>query len=57
LSRSSLTTASCPFSAANQSGVRPSLSDASTSALPLSRSSLTTASCPSLVANQSGVRP
>jgi hypothetical protein len=43
-----LTTASCPFSAVRDSGVRPSLeSFESTSALPVSSSSLTAASCPS----------
>ncbi|OCK75399.1 hypothetical protein K432DRAFT_173277 [Lepidopterella palustris CBS 459.81] len=54
---SSLTTASCPFLAAHESGVRPPLSFESTSTCPVSSSSLTTASCPFLAARKSGVRP
>ena len=54
--RSSLTTASCPFLAAHNSGVRPYLSSFElTSALPVASSSLTTASCPFSAAHDSGV--
>src|SRR5262249_28590758 len=52
---SSLTTASYPFSAAHDSGVRPSLSFEFTLA-PLSNSNLTMASCPFPAAHHSGVR-
>jgi hypothetical protein len=58
--RSSLTTASCPFSAADDSGVYPlwckPLDLESGSTLFVANSSLTTASCPPSAANDSGVR-
>ncbi|KAH8650418.1 hypothetical protein BGZ61DRAFT_309161, partial [Ilyonectria robusta] len=55
--RSILTIASCPRSAANESGVLPLWSSASTSTLPISKSNLIIASCPPSAANQSGVLP
>ncbi|KAI0428830.1 hypothetical protein F5Y09DRAFT_311863, partial [Xylaria sp. FL1042] len=53
-SSSSLTIASCPFSAAHDSGVRPYLSCNSILA-PAASSSLTIASCPFSAAHDSGV--
>src|SRR5580704_6172221 len=55
---SSLTTASYPFSAAHDSGVRPYReSFESTSTFSVASSSLTTASWPFSAAHDSGVRP
>ena len=55
-SSSSLTTTSCSFSAAYDSGVRP-LSFLVSNSAPFSSSSLTTASCPFPAAHNSGVQP
>src|SRR5271156_2947331 len=54
---SSLTTASCPLSAANDSGVRPYLSLESGSTPSSTSSSLTTAQYPFATARDSGVCP
>ncbi|KAH6668466.1 hypothetical protein B0J14DRAFT_488451, partial [Halenospora varia] len=51
----SLTTASCPFSAANDSSVWPLLSFELTSTPSVKSNSLTIVSCPFLAANNSGV--
>ncbi|KAH6699917.1 hypothetical protein BKA61DRAFT_621293 [Leptodontidium sp. MPI-SDFR-AT-0119] len=52
---SSRTTASCPFSAALKSGVRPFWSFRSKSTFPVLSSSSTTASCPFSAAHNNGV--
>src|SRR5262249_40016365 len=58
VSSSTLTTASCPFTAAHDSGVIPySEPFEAASTLPESSSTLTTASCPFPAAHHSGVRP
>ncbi|KAF2242313.1 hypothetical protein BU26DRAFT_409807, partial [Trematosphaeria pertusa] len=52
----SCTTASCPFRAAHDNGVRPSQSPSMVLA-PFLRRSCTTASCPFRAAHDNGVRP
>src|SRR5205807_10089741 len=56
-SRSSFTIPSRPYSAANDNGVRPYLSDESGLTSPRSRSNFTTPSCPYSVTRPSSVRP
>ncbi|KAH8651863.1 hypothetical protein BGZ60DRAFT_388060, partial [Tricladium varicosporioides] len=57
ISSNSFTTASFPFPAAHNSGVRRQLSLESMSASQVSSNSFTTASFPFLAAHNSGVRP
>ncbi|KAE8390872.1 hypothetical protein BDV23DRAFT_171992 [Aspergillus alliaceus] len=57
VSSKSSTTVSCPFPAAQDSGVLPSMSFESISTSSVSSNKLTTASCPFSAARESGVRP